>query len=155
MKDKKITFRPVTEDDFDEILRLEEESFNRYDRLDRETLVELYSEFRDGFYALIEDGVIAGYCEFLIEKGAGYIESIAIDRKFRRRGLGVMALRFMIERITELNLVEINLHVRTDNIAAVSLYEKEGFVKKSVVKNFYKDGEPAYLYMLKLDVKRL
>lgn len=147
---KKIIFNPVTENDFEEILKLEEESFNSYDRLDRKTLLELFSEFREGFYSLVSDGIMVGYSVFLIEKGAGYIESIAINNNYRRRGFGLLALRFMIKCIADMNIKEINLHVRTDNKAAISLYEKEGFVKRMLVDSFYEDGEPAYLYSLYL-----
>ncbi len=141
-----VSFRSATENDFEIILKLEEDSFNRYDRLDRETLVELFSEFREGFYILTDDNAIIGYSVFLIENNAGYIESIAIRNDYRRRGLGYAALQFMIKKIIDMNLKEINLHVRTDNPAAMALYEKEGFVKKGIVESFYKDGKPAYLY---------
>jgi len=141
-----VIFRPVTENDFDDILKLEEASFNSYDRLDRKTLIELYEEFREGFYAIISGNVTAGYSVFLIENGSGYIESIAIRNNYRHRGLGLTALKFMIKCITDMNIKEINLHVRFDNREAISLYEKEGFVKKEIIEGFYTDGEPAYLY---------
>jgi len=145
MKDK-VIFRPADENDFEEILKLEEDSFNLYDRLDRETLIELFLDFREGFHMITNDNVIIGYSVFLIEDGAGYIESIAIKNNYRRRGLGLLALKYMIKCIIKMNINDINLHVRTDNPAAMSLYEKEGFVKIDKVDNFYKDGEPAYFY---------
>jgi len=142
----KIIFKPVTEDDFEEILKLEKESFNKYDRLDRETLIEIFSEFSEGFYTLISDGIMAGYSVFYIEKNRGYIESIAIKNIFRRRGFGRTALKFMIKRMNDMDIKEINLHVRFENREAISLYEKEGFVREGIADGFYTDGEPAYLY---------
>lgn len=144
--DSKTVFRPVDENDFLMILELEKESFNRYDRLDLETLTELFTEFRDGFCMILLDDVIAGYSVFLIEGGEGYIESIAISKKYRRLGLGFDALRYMIDRMARLEIKKINLHVRFDNNAAMALYEKEGFTRKGIVEGFYTDGEPAYLY---------
>lgn len=141
-----VFFKPVSESDFEDILKLEEESFNSYDRLDRDTLIELFSEFPGGFYSINSEEMMIGYSVFLIEDGCGYIESIAINSRWRRRGLGLLALRFMIKCIMEMGIQEINLHVRIDNTAAMALYEKEGFVKKNIVAGFYKDGEPAYLY---------
>ncbi len=145
MKDKLI-FRPASETDFNEILKLEEDSFSLYDRLDREDLIELFSGFREGFHMILSDCETIGYSVFLIEDEAGYIESIAVSNKYRRRGVGLLALKHIIKCIIDMNINEINLHVRTDNLAAMSLYEKEGFVKKERVESFYKDGEPAYLY---------
>jgi len=141
-----VIFQPASENDFDIILKLEAESFNSYDRLDRETLSELFSEFREGFFIIISDGVIAGCAVFLIEDGAGYIESIEITENSRRQGLGRLALEFMIKRLRAMGFKEVNLHVRFDNTAAMTLYEKEGFVKKNIVERFYTDGEPAFLY---------
>jgi len=148
-----IFFRPVTERDYETILELEMESFNSYDRLDRETLIELFSEFREGFYTININDVVVGYSVFLIEDGAGYVESIAINSNYRRRGLGIRALEFMIKRMEDMKLETINLHVRMDNMAAMSLYEKNGFIKKGVIENFYKDHEPAYLYSKRIMVR--
>jgi len=142
----KVIFKPATEDDFDGILKLEEESFNLYDRLDSETLIELFSEFREGFYTIMVNDVMIGCSVFLIEDGAGYIESIAINNLYRRRGLARQALKFMIKCIMEMGIDIINLHVRIDNRAAISLYEKEGFKREGIINDFYKDGEPAYFY---------
>lgn len=144
----KVFFKPVVESDFDILLKLENESFNLYDRLDRETLNELYTEFKDGFYLIISDDIIAGSLIFLIEDGIGYIESIAISKSFRHMGLGIAALRYMKKSIRKTGIEKVELHVRFDNHAAMALYEKEGFVKKGIVEGFYKDGEPAYLYGL-------
>ncbi len=150
----KVVFKPASENDFEEILRLEEESFNLYDRLDRETLIDLFSEFREGFYLITADGVVAGYSVFLVEQGEGYIESIAVYPDNRRRGLGLMALKFMLKIMADMGLKKINLHVRMDNLPAMSLYEKEGFERTGVAPGFYKDGESAYIYSLEVDAKQ-
>lgn len=141
-----LTFLPGSEINFDDILRLESESFNSYDRLDRETLIELFSEFREGFYIIMKDNFVAGYSVFLIEGGEGYIESIAIDNKFRRQGIGLAALKFMLNTMAGMGLKTVRLHVRTDNIPARSLYEKNGFTKSGETDGFYQDGSPAYIY---------
>ena len=144
----KVDFRPVSEKDFDRILKLEEESFNQYDRLDRETLIDLFTEFSEGFYIIMCDDVMAGYSVFLIDSGSGYIESIAVSNNFKRSGLGLIALNFMVKCINRMGFKEINLHVRPDNKAAMILYEKGGFVKKETVAGFYPEGESAYLYTM-------
>ena len=40
---------------------------------------------------------------------------------------------------------EAYLEVRVSNIPAISLYEKLGFRKESVINGYYRDGEAAYL----------
>lgn len=143
---ERLIFISAEENDFDEILRLEAESFNSFDRLDRETLAELFSEFREGFYIIKDKDTVAGYSVFLIEDGEGYIESIAIDKKFRRQGIGLHALRFMIKRMAEMGFKTVKLHVRVDNLPAISLYEKNGFMRIGMKEGFYIDGKPAFIY---------
>lgn len=145
----RIIFRPATEKDFNTILRLEEESFNSHDRLYEDELTELFKDFSEGFFMILAGDETAGSLIFLIEEGRGYIESIAIDSRFKRMGLGQAAVRFIIETVRGKGITEIDLHVRTDNVKAIALYEKEGFRRIQEVKGFYQDGETAFLYTLK------
>ena len=46
---------------------------------------------------------------------------------------------------------EISLEVKTDNRAAVELYEKEGFTVSGVRQGYYEDGAGAFGMVLKQD----
>lgn len=146
----RVEFIPATEDHFNIILELERESFNIYDSLDRDSLVELYSEFSEGFTIIKFNGEIAGYSVYLVEEDAGYIESVAVFKRYRGKGLGLSVLRFMVERIRGRGLNRIYLHVRTDNAAAINLYEREGFINSGRIKGFYTDGGDAYRYSIEI-----
>jgi len=151
--DNKLEFKPATEDNFEEIIKLEEESFNEYDRLDMNTLVDLFSLFKDGIHMFTHNNETIGYSVFFIEKGAGYIESISVSPDHRNKGIGKQALLFIIEQLKEKGIKIINLHVRTDNKEAISLYEKIGFIKNGTVDDIYTDGAPAYFYSLDIEEK--
>ena len=145
-----ITFQNVTRADFADILELEKKSFSVQDQLCMEDFEEFYSSFSDGFYKLLSDSLLIGYIIFFIENGSGYIESIAIDRRYRKNGYGICALRFIIRKFSDMKIHLVSLHVRTDNTAAMKLYEKEGFSKNGRVEHFYTDGSPAYIYTREL-----
>ncbi len=145
-----ISIEPVSREDFEFILDLERESFTVHDQLDRDTLEEFFCGFSDGIYKILSGGIPAGYVLLLVENGEGYIESIAIGNEFRNRGLGLMALRFSINKFRSMAVKKISLHVRTENHAAICLYEKEGFSKTGAVDGFYPDGKPAFIYTLNL-----
>lgn len=145
-----ISMESVSRDDFDFILDLERESFNVQDQLDRESLEEFFCDYSDGIYKILSGGIPAGYFLLLIDNGEGYIESIAIGKEFRKRGLGLTALRFIVNKFNSMGIKKISLHVRTDNHAAIYLYEKEGFMKTEIVDSFYPDGKPAFIYTLDL-----
>ena len=152
--ENKLEFKLATEDDFEEIIKLEEESFNEYDRLNMDTLIDLYSLFKDGIHMFTYNNETIGYSVFFIEKGAGYIESIAVNNNYRGKGFGKQALLFIIEQLKGKGIKIINLHVRTDNKEAISLYEKIGFIKNGTVDDIYTDGANAYFYTLNIkDVK--
>jgi len=145
-----LLFRPVTPADFSNILELEKTSFPEQDQLNTDDLYEFYDGYRDGMYMLILGGALIGYIIFFIENGSGYIESIAIDNQHRKSGYGLLALRFIIRKFMEIGIARVSLHVRTDNTAAVRLYEKEGFTKEGYAEHFYTDGKPAYVYSRRL-----
>lgn len=81
--------------------------------------------------------------------GEADITSVAVDPEYRRKGL---AMRLM-ERFCELlpdDTESIFLEVRESNSAAVALYEKCGFLRLSVRKNFYSSPRENAVVMQKL-----
>lgn len=143
-------FEHVSPDDFNEILALESSSFNQYDMMNREDLDWYLDKYGPGFYKILETGVFAGYILFFIQDGEGYMESIALDRKFRGRGIADLAVEFMITKMKNENVPVLKLHVRIENIAARALYEKHGFILAGTEEGIYADGSPACVYSRKL-----
>jgi ribosomal-protein-alanine N-acetyltransferase len=71
-------------------------------------------------------------------RGAVWIATIAVDPRFRRRGIG-SALMLECERRTRLPVVK--LTVRISNQAAISMYEKLGYRDGDIWRAYYSDGE--------------
>lgn len=143
---KTLQFQHVTPADFDEILALEKVSFNEYDMMNRDDLYWYLERYGNGFYKIIEAGCFAGYILFFIEEGQGYMESIAIDRKFRGQGIADSAVEFMVSRLKGDGVPVLKLHVRSENSAAIALYEKHGFEFTGTEDGIYADGSPACVY---------
>ena len=138
----------MSEKDFENILRLEEYSFNAHDGMNMDDLHEFLRDHGDGFYTIIVENMFAGYILFWIEEDYGYMESIAIDRKFRGQGIAGMAIKFMTGKLAGSGIRSVKLHVRGGNTAAISLYEKHGFVRSGTDMNFYGEGTHASVYTL-------
>ncbi len=70
----------------------------------------------------------------------------------RGRGIGTFAVESMVEHaFNNLNLRRIELGVLENNIPAIKLYEKTGFIKEGVKrKSNYKNGEYISLIMMAL-----
>lgn len=140
----------MSEDDFDDILKLEKYSFNERDGMNTGDLREYLRDHGDGFYRITAGGRFAGYILFFAEGGCGYMESIAVDGKLRRQGIAGAAVKFMVERLRQRGVNCIRLHVRGENAAAIALYEKHGFIRSGVDADFYGTGVDASVYTLHL-----
>lgn len=104
---------------------------------------------KDNYYYFIAiiDNNIVGYIstEFLVDHFD--ILAIAVLENYRRRNIGSILLNHVIAVCKELNINDIFLEVRCNNISAIKFYEKIGFHKISTRKNYYKDtNEDAYIY---------
>ncbi len=78
-----------------------------------------------------------------LKKRLGHILSFAVKPSSQRKGVGTALLKKLETILKRLNIQEIILEVRLSNIGAISLYEREGFKRKAISKNYYEDGEDA------------
>lgn len=92
-----------------------------------------------------------GYGAFKMVLGEAYVDNIVVDEKYRKKGVATAIINKMIEYCIEHRASFITLEVRESNTTAISLYEKMGFEKVGVRKNFYSaPTENAILYTLQL-----
>ncbi|MEB3760318.1 MAG: ribosomal protein S18-alanine N-acetyltransferase [Desulfurococcales archaeon] len=81
----------------------------------------------------------------------GHLISIAVLEEYRGRGIGSALLQHTIDAMRNVyKVASIYLEVRVSNIGAIRLYEKFGFKKARIVREYYRDGEDAYVMVLKL-----
>ena len=69
--------------------------------------------------------------------GEGQINNVAVDASYQGRGIASKMMKALIEEGSRKKLTEFTLEVRESNIAAIRLYEKTGFQKEGIRKNFY------------------
>lgn len=104
----------------------------------------------NGFLIAKINNQIVGYIIGITKKNIGTIVSIAVKKDYRKKGIGKKLLDSIIEYFKSKNVSLINLQVRIDNYEAISFYEKNGFKKVKVLKNYYSDGCDAFLMEKKL-----
>ena len=97
---------------------------------------ELYNPFAVYFTA-VEGGAVAGYAGMHAVLDVGYITNIAVAPEDRRRGVARALLERLIEYGRKHGLAELTLEVRQSNAAALSLYEKMGFIRVGMRRNYY------------------
>jgi ribosomal-protein-alanine N-acetyltransferase len=72
--------------------------------------------------------------------------SIAVARRARGQGLGAALLRAAEREARRRGCKSMRLEVRTDNPAAVALYEKHGYRRGECAAGFYENGADAWRY---------
>lgn len=96
------------------------------------------------YFIAKKDDEIIGY--IAISKVLDVIDilSIVVKEDYKRKGIATL----LLEHIFKLNNIsKIMLEVRKTNTIAQSLYEKLGFIKIHIRKNYYADNhEDAYIY---------
>jgi ribosomal-protein-alanine N-acetyltransferase len=94
---------------------------------------------------------VAGYCGFWGILDEGYIYNVAVKKEFRRRHIGYLMLKTLLDDSAGRGITSFTLEVRYSNAAAIKLYEALGFVRAGVRKDFYtKPKEDAVIMWLKL-----
>ena len=83
--------------------------------------------------------VAMGYIGFNMVLDEGYIANLAVKEKYRRKGVANALLQKVVDTAKENNLAFVSLEVREGNTPAINLYNKFGFTKQGVRKNFYRN----------------
>ncbi|WP_338604755.1 ribosomal protein S18-alanine N-acetyltransferase [Sulfolobus tengchongensis] len=153
---KDFVIRNARMDDIDQIIKINRatlpENYPYY------FFVEHLKEYGLAFFVAVVENKVVGYIMPRIEWGfsnlkqlpalvrKGHVVSIAVLEEYRRKGIATSLLEHSMRSMkNDYNAEEVYLEVRVSNYAAISLYEKLGFKKVKVLKNYYADGEDAYL----------
>ena len=141
------SIKPVTLDNLDDIMRIEEKT-----RPD-------HHWSRDSFAAELQNSYATYRCAFdRNERAMGYygiwkifeeahLTTLAVDPDFRRRKIATRLMFDLID-VCYADMIKYDtLEVRESNVPAISLYEKFGFVSIGVRKNYYQDNNENALIM--------
>jgi ribosomal protein S18 acetylase RimI-like enzyme len=84
-----------------------------------------------------DGGPIVGFVAGRVRRGCLHIEGLAVERTWRRRGIGRALVRAAVARARAEGLAAVTLHVGTRNAAAIALYRAEGFETIQCLRGFY------------------
>ena len=123
--------------------------------------INLFKRFPATFIVAELNGKLVGYIMCRIETGIpsfkllgitkkGHVISIAVLPDFHRKGVGYSMIREVTKAMATYGAKECYLEVRESNMPAVRLYKKLGFEIARTIRNYYADGEDAYLMAMPL-----
>lgn len=127
--------RDMLEADLDAVCIIEEETFS--DPWHKVSFLESISDIDNHYLVAIIDGIVVGYCGYYGVAGEGYIYNVAVERTFRRQGIGYLMLKELIKQAEGRGITALTLEVRESNKPAIGLYKRLGFTREGIRKNFY------------------
>ena len=133
---KKIVIRRAEFTDLDEILQIERESINSW------SFNQFSQELKNSFAVFLVaecSGIIAGYIISWFVAGELQINSIAVESRFKRQGIGTDLLNSVITDCPSADVIF--LEVRSRSIEAREFYRGRGFTETGTRKNYYGDDD--------------
>ena len=143
-----MSIRPARLNDFSLLKTLEQASFSD-PWGDTGLIEELEVHHEEGFHRVYfyeEEGITKAYLIGFRLEDEWQIYRIAVLPSYRQQGIASKFLRGMLQLARQAGIVKCTLEARENNVAALALYRKLGFIEVGRRPNFYRDtGEAAVL----------
>ena len=140
----KLTLRTYTPEDFETLYEIDQACYEP-------AIAYSKREFRNylrfpGAECVIaeENGKAIGFCLTAHQQARGYIITIDVLEKFRRRGVGTALLSEVERRLAAHGVNEIGLETATGNESAIAFWQRHGYRTRGVWKGYYPGGRDAF-----------
>jgi ribosomal protein S18 acetylase RimI-like enzyme len=149
-----VDYRRYKPRDFEALYALEEACFQPPFRFGRRYMRSVVGRENAATWVAEEDGAVAGFAVVHWQQRRGgvvaYLETLEVSQELRGQGTGGELLRRCEESSRAARAVAIELHVDTENEAAIRLYEAHGFELQGRVEGYYPEGRAGELYVKRL-----
>jgi [ribosomal protein S18]-alanine N-acetyltransferase len=142
------TIRRFRWSDMERILQIEHAGFAS-DAYDRKLFAEFGRKYGDLFLVAARRGNLAGYIITSRRGNRAELVSIAVDPAARRTGAASALIESTLRRLRLRQVRRFSLMVRVTNRGARAFYQKYGFEKTRLVRDYYRNGSDA-VRMVKL-----
>lgn len=138
----------ATHNDLDVIFDIDNDY--EFDKYSRKIIEEMLVE--NNYLNLIayKENIPCGYISINYVLDEASLLKIVVKKDFRKCGIGSLLIEKMIDILKEKLIKSIYLEVRSNNISAKNLYEKNSFEKIYEREKYYGDGVNADIYRLNL-----
>ena len=134
----------MTREDLPQVIKIERSSFS--DPWSKKSFLRDIKENPYSLYLTASIGkTLLGYVGGWIMKNRLHITNLAIDSKYRQRGVATSLIEELINISYLQGIDKITLEVRVSNCSAIKLYKKLGFKKVGYKNNYYKNNEDAMM----------
>lgn len=142
-----LLIREMKADDVEIVSKIESEVFSMpWSAKDFLEMVEADYAY---YYVAELDGEIAGCCGIRNIAGDGEITNVVVAPSYRRKGIALKMMEYMLEEAVKAGIGDCTLEVRVSNQPAIRLYERLGFKGEGVRPHFYDKPDEDALIMWK------
>jgi ribosomal-protein-alanine N-acetyltransferase len=141
----KFTLRTYAPEDFESLYEIDQQCFEdeiAYTRRD----MRAYLNYPGAECVVAETtrGKIGGFCIAARRGHLGYVITMDVLPKYRRKGVAATLLAEAERRLGERDVREMWLETATDNEAAIAFWLRHGYRKRGVREGYYPDGRDAF-----------
>lgn len=129
-----IEFRDITKNDVDGLFDLlnnlskESKMFFHPHHFDKKSLQQICTAMKDHYFVLTLNSTIIGYSMLRL---FGYMTpsfGVCIRNGYENKGFGRMMLEKTMQKAVELGYKDVILSIHKENIRAINMYSKNGFI---------------------------
>lgn len=142
-----VKIKPMTKDDIDNVIDIEAQVYGEHHWSKDSFLSELSNDLAKYFCVFDESGKLLAYAGLWQILEEAHITNIAVSSVYKRKHIGELLLKTLIDECYKNMVKFITLEVRVGNKPAISLYEKYGFKSLGVRKGYYQDNNEDALIM--------
>jgi len=140
----KLTLRTYTPEDFETLYEIDQACYEPAIAYSKREFRN-YLRFPGAECVIAEENRKAiGFCLTAHQQARGYIITIDVLVKFRRRGVGTALLSEVERRLATHGVNEIGLETATDNESAIAFWQRHGYRTRGVWKGYYPGGRDAF-----------
>ena len=130
-----LTVSVFDKEDIPSLVKIEEEEFST--PFKEKDFLSIYESDISSVLVAKSEGTVLGYVSFTVIIDECQIINFATKNEFKRHGVGKSVMKALIAHCKELGVAKYFLEVRVSNQAAISLYEKFGFVRVGISKGHF------------------
>ena len=132
--------RPARLKDLDALVAIEDRSFD-VDRFSRRSFRYLLTKANAETFVYEEEGRVQAYAMLLFNTGTSLarLYSLAVDPVLRGRGVGSDLIAAAEASAVGHDCIYLRLEVRRNNESAIRLYEKHGYKRIGLLRDYYED----------------
>jgi len=143
-----VSVRPMRWPDIEPVHRLETELFT----VDHWSIEQFWSELAQptrSYVVAVDGDRIVGYAGAFLLAPDSDVQTIAVSPLDQGRGIGSTLLRSLLDEASTAGCRQMLLEVRSDNSAAIDMYERFGFERISLRRDYYDRGIDAIIMRLR------